>query len=403
MFRSVVSMLLVGMLVGFTVAGQVTITFWHAMGRAHAPALEELTRRFMAENPGIKVELVFQGGYGPLSSKLIASVAAGEPPTIAMQYENWTTQWLDALVDLDKYLSPAVLSDIHPRHRQAFEGRTVTVPFNKSIIILYYRKDLVPVPPTTWEEFLALAEKLTVDLDKDGKIDRWGTGLRPPNPEIFLTFLAQNEGNILSEDWKKVTIADPRGLETAEYVEKLSKYALVQGGYLSDPFGLGQIAMFVDTSAGYPYNLDAAKRGGFEMGVAPLPCRRTCASMIQGTNLGIFALKQSEDQIKAAAKYIEFLLRKENTIYWARETGYLPVTTSAITSPEWLRFCAEKYEWAVMTTQFLQGGFGQLLHPNYWDMREAMIAHYERLLRGERNAAQFARELATELAGLLKK
>lgn len=382
-------------------AAQVTITFWHAMGKAHAPALEKLTADFMKENPEIKVELVFQGGYGALSSKLIAAVAAGEPPTISQQYENWTTQWVDALADLGDYVPLSVINDIHPRHAQLFDGRLVTVPFNKSILVLYYRKDLVPVPPKTWDEFLSMCRALTADLNGDGKIDRWGTGLRPPNPEIFLAFLAQNSGSILSEDWTEVTINDDRGLETAEFAAALAKCALVQGGYLSGPFGLNQIAMFVDTSAGFPYNRDAAKRAGFEMGVAPVPCRDNCASMIQGTNLGVFVTKQSKAQLEAAGKYIAFLLQAENTAYWASQTGYLPVTVSGFQSKSWQSFIAANPEQKVMTDQFMIGGFGQLLHPKYWDMREALITYYELLLRGEKTPKAVVDELAKEFRAII--
>jgi len=284
-FAALVALLLLGVLA----FSQVTIDFWHAMSKQHGPALEALVQKFMDENPGIIVNLVYQGGYGSLSQKLIGAVAAGEPPTVAQQYENWTTQWLDALVPLEDYLSPDVLADIHPRFLEMnrFNGKLLTVPFNKSIIVLYYRPDLVPEPPTTWEEFLDLACALTVDKDGDGVIDQYGTGLRPPNPEIFLTFLAQNEGSILSDDWSKVTINDERGLETMQFMASLAKCALVQGGYLSDPFGQGLIAMFVDTSAGYPYNLAAAQQGGFEMRVAKVPCHKNCASMVQGTNLRV--------------------------------------------------------------------------------------------------------------------
>jgi multiple sugar transport system substrate-binding protein len=328
-------------------------------------------------------------------------VAAGEPPTISQQYENWTTQWVDALVDLGCYVPFSILNDVHPRHLQLFDGRLVTVPFNKSIIVLYYRQDLVPVPPKTWDEFLSMSCALTADLNGDGTVDRWGTGLRPPNPEIFLTFLAQNGGSILSEDWTKVTINDARGMETAQFAAALAKCALVQGGFLSGPFGLNQIAMFVDTSAGYPFNLDAAKRAGFEMGVAPVPCRDNCASMIQGTNVGIFAMNQSKEQIEAAAKYIAFLLQADNTVYWATRTGYLPVTVSGFDSPGWQTFIEANPHQKVMTEQFMIGGFGQLLHPKYWDMREAMITYYELLLRGEKTPDAVMSELAAELGAII--
>jgi multiple sugar transport system substrate-binding protein len=330
-------------------------------------------------------------------------VAAGEPPTIAQQYENWTTQWLDALVPLEDYLAPEVLADLHPRFREmnTFGGHILTVPFNKSIIVLYYRPDLVPEPPTTWEEFLQMACALTVDEDGDGVPERYGTGLRPPNPEIFLTFLAQNEGSILSEDWTEVTINDERGLETMEFMAQLAQCALVQGGYLSDPFGQGLIAMFVDTSAGYPYNLAAAQQGGFEMRVAKVPCHKNCSSMVQGTNLGVFSMNQTPEQIDAAVRLVEFLLRPENTVYWAEETGYLPVTVSGFESEEWQSFIAEHPERAVMSEQFLEGGFGQLHHPAYWDIRSVIITYYEQVLLGESDPQTALDNLAAEIEALI--
>ncbi|HIE48183.1 TPA: ABC transporter substrate-binding protein [Candidatus Bipolaricaulota bacterium] len=388
---------------GALALSQVTIEFWHAMSRRHGPILETLIERFMEENPDITVNLVYQGRYGALSQKLIGAVAAGEPPTIAQQYENWTTQWLDALVPLEDYLAPEVLADLHPRFREmnTFGGKLLTVPFNKSIVVLYYRPDLVPEPPTTWEEFLQLACELTVDENGDGVPERYGTGLRPPNPEIFLTFLAQNEGTILSEDWTEVTINDERGLETMEFMAQLAKCALVQGGYLSDPFGQGLIAMFVDTSAGYPYNLAAAQEGGFEMRVAKVPCHKNCSSMVQGTNLGVFELGQTPEQIAAAVKLIEFLLRPENTVYWAEESGYLPVTVSGFESEEWQAFIAEHPERGVMTEQFLEGGFGQLLHPAYWDIRSLILTYYEAVLLGEMEPKEALDALAAEIEALI--
>ncbi|MCR4391775.1 MAG: ABC transporter substrate-binding protein [Candidatus Acetothermia bacterium] len=399
--------LIVLMMVAGLVAwgGEVKITFWHAMGKAHAPALEALTQKFMAENPGIVVELIYQGGYGALEQKLYSAVAAGQPPTVAQQYENWTTQFLDALVPLEDYLSEALLADLVPALREGNTfpqtGKLMTVPFNKSIVVLYYRPDLVPTPPTTWEEFRELVIANAVDENRDGVFDRYGTAFRPPNPEIFLGFLAQTEGSILSPDWQEVTINDAKGLEAAEFVAELAKYALVQGGYTSDAIAKGiSIAMFLDTSAGYPYNLSAANTAGVPLAVAPVPCHKTCASMIQGTNLGVFALNQTPEQIAAAAKYIEFLLRPENTAFWAQSTGYLPVTQSGIASPEWQAFCRDHPERAVMTSQFAHG-FSQLLHPAYAGIRTTLISYYELLLTGQLSPKAAMDQLAAEIEALI--
>lgn len=388
---------------GVLALGQVTISFWHAMSGAHGEALSYLIQKFQAENPGIVVDLVYQGGYSALQQKLIAAVAAGQPPTIAQQYENWTTQWLDALVDLDLFLPKEVLADILPQFSQIFEGRIVTVPFNKSILVFYYRPDLIPNPPKTWEEFEAIACSLAKDIDGDGNLDQFGTAFRPANPEIFLTFLVQAGGGILSPDWKEVIINNEAGLEAAEFAARLAKCALVQSAYISDAIQKGiPIGGWIDTSAGYPYNMNAAKTAGVPLAVAPVPCHKNCASMIQGTNLAIFGVNQSKAQIEAAAKLIAFLLREDNIVYWAQRTGYLPVTKTAIFGKLWQDYIVEHPEQKIMTDQLLAGGFGQLLHPKYMDIRSALITYWELLLKGQGTPKELMDALASEIESIIK-
>jgi multiple sugar transport system substrate-binding protein len=387
------------LLFGLAAFGQVTISFWHAMSGPHGEALSYLIQKFQQENPGIIVDLVYQGGYSALQQKLIAAVAAGSPPTLAQQYENWTNLWLDAVVDLDLFLPASLIEDILPVFHQLFEGRFITVPFNKSIIVLYYRPDLWPEPPKTWEEFKALVMKVGKDEEKG----IYGTAFRPPNPEIFLTFLAQAGGGILSEDWKEVIINNEAGQEAAEYVAELAKYALVQADYISGAISKGiTIGGWIDTSAGYPYNMDAAKTAGVPLAVAPLPCYKNCASMIQGTNLAIFALNQTKAQIEAAAKLIEFLLREDNIVYWAKKTGYLPVTKTAIFSKEWQEFCFQNLYAKVMTDQLLAGGFQQCLHPRYMDIRSVLITYWELLLKGQMTPKKALDSLAAEISAIIK-
>lgn len=382
---------------GVVAFGQVKISFWHAMGGALGTTLTELVQKFRGENPTIEVDLIYQGGYSALQQKLTAAVAAGSPPTLAQQYENWTTQWLDALVDLDLFLAEAILNDLLPQFDQVFEGRIVTVPFNKSILVLYYRPDLVPTPPKTWAEF----EALVTSIGKDEGKGVYGTAFRPPNPEIFLTLLYQSGGSILSADWSEVTINNEAGLEAAEFAARLARNALVQSGYVSDAIQKGiAIGLFIDTSAGYTYNMNAAKTAGVPLAVAPLPCYRNCASMIQGTNLAIFAPNQSRAQIEAAAKLIEFLLREDNIVYWAQKTGYLPVTRTAINGNLWQGYIAQKPEQRVMTDQLIAGGFGQLLHPRYMDMRSLLITYWELLLKGEDTPKTIMNALAAEIAAI---
>lgn len=123
--------------------------------------------------------------------------------------------------------------------------------------------------------------------------------------------------------------------------------------------------------------------------------------MIQGTNLAIFSMNQTLAQIRAAARLIEFLLRPDNVLYWAENTGYLPVTWSAINSPHWQARAATDPIAKAATEQLLAGAFQQLLHPRYMDMRNLLITYWELLLTGELGPKEFVDALAAEIAALI--
>ncbi|MFQ5795686.1 MAG: ABC transporter substrate-binding protein [Candidatus Bipolaricaulia bacterium] len=339
-WRSAIVVLLMLALVTWVtpvVLAQVKITFWHAMSQSHQQALKALTEKFMTENPDIEVELVYQGNYGALNQKLIASTAAGQPPTMSQMYEDWTAMLLraDALVPLEPYFSNTIVRDLPESllESNTYDLVLTTLPFNKSAMVLYYNTDLIETPPATWDELYEIAQELTVDLDGDGTIDQYGFGLRA-YPEMFSVFFRQAGGQFLSPDMGKARFNSEAGVSALQFLRKMKDVSLFQSAYLSDVFGGGKVAMYIGSSAGIPF-VARASEGNHGWSAAPLPAGPVNSqSMIQGTNLGVFR-KASPEQISAAARYIEFLLREENTVFWAEETGYLPVTVSAIRSGMW--------------------------------------------------------------------
>jgi multiple sugar transport system substrate-binding protein len=360
---------------------------------------------FMAENPNITVELIYQGGYGDLQQKINAAVVAGNVPTIAQVYENWVTPIVDILYPIGPSMTDEEKADIIDGlvPSNTYNGILYTVPFNKSIMVFYYRKDLVPTPPTNWEEYLQMAKDLTKDTNDDGTIDLFGTGFRPAaNPEQFLNFLEEAGGSILNDDWTEVTINDEAGLEAMEYAASLAPYSLITSSYMSDAFQAGQVCMFIDTSAGYYYNNKAAETAGFEMGVARIPMGPVNQkSMIQGTNLAVFDMNQTQKQKDAAVKLARFLIRAENTVYWAEKGGYQPVTKSAYVTEEWENWIAEHEYQQAMSEQMLDG-FAQILHPNYGDMRDIIATMFEEVMLGEATPKQALDNAAEEIEALLE-
>lgn len=59
-----------------------------------------------------------------------------------------------------KGFSPAVFTDSGIKNG-TYEGALYSLPFGTSTMYLYYRKDLIPNPPQTWEEMRRVAEQFT--------------------------------------------------------------------------------------------------------------------------------------------------------------------------------------------------------------------------------------------------
>jgi len=402
--RTLLVLSLIGaFLFGFFAVAQepIKITFWHRFSERHNEALQYLADEFQKTHPNITVEWVYQGSYGALQQKINNAVVAGETPTMTIFYENWISPIADALVPLDSYFTDEEKADIIPGLLSTciYNGQMLTVPFNKSIMVFYYIKELVPNPPTTWEEYYDLAKQLTVDKDGDGTIDQYGTGFRPgANPEQFLTLLAQNEGSILNDDWTEVTLNNEQGMEAAKFYASLAPYSLLTNEYLNNH--ITELAMAIDTSAGYYYWNKAATAAGLTIGVARVPAHKNRKSMIQGTNIGIFK-GHPQEEIDAAVEFVKFLLQGDNTAYWAAESGYMPVTYSGYQSPIWEEHLDKAPYARVMSEQFLDG-FSQILHPNYGDMRDILSTMCEEIMIGGVPVEQAVNDAAAQIADLLE-
>jgi multiple sugar transport system substrate-binding protein len=406
MLRKIVVGLLGVLLLGMAAMAAnepVTIDFWHAMSSGHQPNLQALVTAFQAEYPYITVTLTYQGSYSALQGKINAAVAAGNLPTMAQVYENWVTPIESILYPIGPHMTMMEVGDIVDGlvPSNTYNGVLTTVPFNKSIMVLYYNADLIATPPATWAEFYDLAKTLTVDTNGDGTIDRFGTGLRPAaNPEQFLVFLDQAGGSILNADWTGVTINDAAGMAAIQFLGSLIPYTFVTSDYMSDH--MAQVAMFIDTSAAYNYNKTAATNAGYALGVAMLPVGPASqSSMIQGTNLAVFNVpNQTQAQKDAAVLLARFLLRAENTVFWAMKSGYQPVTKSAYGTQTWIDFVAANPYQQAMSAQMLLG-FSQILHPNYGDMRTILSTKFDEIMRGATGALDGLNSMAEEIEPLL--
>ncbi|MBI2267414.1 MAG: ABC transporter substrate-binding protein [Armatimonadetes bacterium] len=271
-----------------------------------------------------------------------------DPPDVSQVYENWTTQLIESnsLVPMQKFFSGPEsftgkdVADLVPSFRQSntYRGKIWTLPFNKSIYVLYYNKkhfqEARLTPPRTWDEFSKAAKKLTL-RNSAREITRYGFVFQP-SVDIFGILLYSRGGDYIKG--KQVTFHGKEGIESLQYLTDLvGKHQAATPSYdAAKDFQEGKASMYIETTS-KRVGLDRSAQLSY--GIAPLPAGKKEVCLFAGTNLAIFSHSSPEVQ-KAAWTFVRWLITPENTTRWAEKTGYVPVRSSAIASKSYRQYLA---------------------------------------------------------------
>ncbi len=332
------------------------LMFWHAMGGPLGETLDKIIDNFNRENPGKEpIVSVHLGHYNTLSQKLMGAVAAHRPPVMSQVYGSWTSEFMDAgkIVPFSHYIGDnkpipqSVIDDMYPvfRDENTWNDSLITLPFNKSILALYYNADLfekygIKKPPETWDEFKEIAEKLTIDLDGDGTPDIYGHAFTV-NVWTFETLLFQNGGRLFDENGQPA-FNSPEGVAALQYMVDLLNEgcAYLTTGYKhQDDFAAGRVAMVLGSVVSYSF---MKKKLTFKLGIAPVPHSKKKVYVISGTNVALYSSKSVPERKRVrAAEFLRYFYRPDVQAFWSVHTGYMPVIKQALNDPQIQEFFKE--------------------------------------------------------------
>lgn len=326
--------------------GVTTIRFWHAMGGPLGEVLGEMIDDFNESHPHIRVRHENLASYANLEQKLLASLIARNNPDIAQMYEAVTLKMAEAgrLVQLDSFIDedPEVdRDDIVPvmLENVTFQGKIWSFPFNKSLPVLYYNRDLFreagldpDQPPQTWDEFIEYAKILTVREEGSDRPSQWGTAFPAENAWLYFCTVLQNGGQLYDPETNTIGLDSPEAVEALQmFVDLIHKHKVAYtttGFNHQNDFLAGQVAMITSSVVSKVYMQD---RFSFDWGMVPIPQGRNRASILSGTNVSIF--NSNPEREKAAWEFIKWFSSPENSARWSLGTTYMPVRQSAIDGP----------------------------------------------------------------------
>ena len=155
---------------------------------------------------------------------------------------------------------------------------------------------------------------------------------------MFLQYMLQNDAGYVVDG--QVAFNNEKGVEAMAFVLDLfaKGYARTAGEdrYLSGPFNNGLVGGYIGSSAGAAY----VKPVDFVYDARSHPRGRE-GRCHAGRHEPCDVLPGCEPPQAAVWEYIKFLTSTESTVYWAMNTGYLPVRQSGFDSDEFQTYMAE--------------------------------------------------------------
>ena len=216
-------------------AADKVVRVWHTETEPQTiKAFNDIARRFEAKSPGVKIEA--EGlAWGDLEGKIMASLAAGDPPELSHGQPITCTalQSKGLLLPLDDVVKEIGEANIWEQVRRVCNvgGKQYGLVHAAGTSLLIYRKDLAEKhglkAPKTWSDLVQAAKALTLDTNGDGRIDIYGISL--PGDNLFINILLgeliKANGGQLFDKNNRPMLTDPKMIETLEFWRDLSRYA----------------------------------------------------------------------------------------------------------------------------------------------------------------------------------
>ncbi len=221
-----------------------------------------------------------------------------------------------------------------------WENQLHAVPLNTNVQLLWYRKDLVPRPPRTWDEMLADARRLA-EQGKPHYVEVQGAQYEGYTV-LFNSLVASAGGQILNEDGSQVVLGAP-ARKAVEAIRALAHSPAADPSWSNQREDDNRLAFETGSAAfqlNYPFiypsarqnNPKLAERIGWAQWPTLVPGQPS-HSTIGGYNLAIGAHSRHRAE---AATAIECLTSRDNQIRDAIDGGLPPTIEDLYTDQEFI-------------------------------------------------------------------
>ena len=371
----------------FDTSKQYEITFWakNDTNLTQVEIYKKAVADFEALYPNIKVTLRLYTDYGRIYNDVITNIATGTTPNVCITYPDHISTYItgdNTVVPLDELMADEKFglggSEVRfdsPRKDEiiakyldegVIEGEHYALPFLRSTEACYVNKTFVEklgftLPETLTWDFIWQVCEAAVEKDDEGNFLVNGQKTLIPciyksTDNMMIQALRQqgaeystSEGEIgLFNDTAKDFL-----LEVAAHTSNNEFSTFKISSYPANFLNAGQCIFAIDSTAGATWMgsdaplIDIAEDRlvKFETAVMTVPQFDTeNPTMIsQGPSVCVFN-KPDSGEVLASWLFAQYLLTNDVQIAYAQTEGYVPVTSKAQTSPEYIDYLSREGE-----------------------------------------------------------
>jgi multiple sugar transport system substrate-binding protein len=337
------------LLSGAARAQTVEIEYWQYFFDSRVKVVDQLIKKFEAENPGIKVKHT-HFPYADYRTKVAAAIPAGQGPDVVQLFYGWLNEYIDAklivALPADAFPPAKIEAEFFPMVKAMRRGDAYyALPTAVRSLALFYNKRLMTEagldpekPPTTLDELVAATRKLA-KKDATGNLTQVGIAMDMTAQDHHWwreVLVRQYGGAPYSADNRQVTYDDTdAGTKAMQFlVDLIKKEEVAKPGFMDETqaaFRAGRAGLMVDGS----FRIGALNNTrGLQWGVTELPAgpdgkRYNYASYWVNS----ITSKAAGPKLEAAKKFMAFMTTAEAMKTWLDATGELPARMGAV-SPE---------------------------------------------------------------------
>lgn len=327
---------------------EITVFCAYASEDPHGPYVYEYAEKFMAANPGIKVE-VSAVSSNDIYTKVAAMANTDDLPTLVYTSADQAASLYDLglVEDLKNYLSEETLASFGPGVVDActINGEMAYYPIDLQPLAVLYRTDRFEEAglevPTTWDEFLACAQALTREVDGE---EQWGFSMVGTNNSSgqsrFMSYLWSHGFELVKEEngeW----VTD---MDSEEFLKAFTFWTDMNNVHHVVPTGITEVAY--DTAANYfameytsimmtgsnalgvAYNVNPGLEG--KIGSFAIPGDYPGSMM--NTEGYMLSSKATEEQKQAAVDFMNYFVTGDPDMSFWKLSGKLPSNEGGLAS-----------------------------------------------------------------------